>query len=121
MPLIKTNTGYIIRGNVNLNSRQRDDCHDVIALLKFEDLGRGAGTLREKGAARLDMQGRTTEGEANIQVQIGGNTVAAVLVANTVLTIADPINKTGACNGAISVLNQSMDAGTVFKLTGTLP
>lgn len=121
MPLTKTNTGNAIRGIVVPTAAQRSDCQDVIAQLDFADLGRGAGTLHTVGAARLDMQGHTAAGDANIQVQIGGGTVAAILVAASVLGTQDPANQRGAANGAISVLNQSMDSGTVWTLTGQLP
>lgn len=72
------------------------------------------------GAARLDMQGRTQTG-VNLQVQIGAGTAAAVLIDDSVLQTKDPTNQKGASNGAISVLNQSLDSGTVWSLTGTLP
>lgn len=121
MPLTKTNTGNVIRGRVVPNQAQRRDCQAVIAQLNFADLGRGAGTLHQVGVARIDMQGRTATGDANIQVQIGGGTVAAAMIANSVQRTTDPNNQRGASNGAISVLNQSMDSGTVWTLTGALP
>ncbi len=121
MPLTKTNTGNAIRGRVVPNQKQRDYCQAVIAQLDFADLDRGAGTLHTVGDARLDMQGRTAADDANIQVQIGGGTVAAALIANSVQQTTDPTNQIGACKGAISVLNQSMDTGTVWNLTGSLP
>ena len=121
MPLTKTNTGNAIRGIVVPTAAQRHDCQDVIALLDFTDMGRGPGTLHTVGVARLDMQGRTAAGDANLQVQIEGGTVAAALIANSVLIITDPTNQRGASNGAISVLNQSMDTGMVWTLTSTLP
>ena len=121
MPLQKTNTGNAIRGRVDPNARQRSDCQAVMAQLVFADLGRGPGTLHEVGDARLDMQGRTAAGDANLQVQIGRGTVAAAMIANSVQQTTDPQNQRGAANGAISVLNQSMDSGTVWNLTGSLP
>jgi hypothetical protein len=57
----------------------------------------------------------------NLQVQIGVGTVAAALIDNSVLQTTDPANQRGASKGAISVLNQSLDSGTVWTLTGTLP
>ena len=92
----------------------------MIALLDFADMGRGAGTLHTVGVARLDMQGRTQTG-INLQVQIGAGSAAAVLIDDSVLQTTDPMNQKGASNGAISVLNQSLDSGTVWSLTGTLP
>lgn len=121
MPLTKTNTGNAIRGRVVPNRAQSEDCHAVIALLTFADLGRGAGTLHTVGVARLDMQGRTAAGDANIQVQIGDGTVAAAMIANSAQQANDPANQRGVANASISVLNQSMDSGTVWNLTGSLP
>lgn len=121
MPLIKTNTNNPIRGLAGLNPGRRDDCQDVISKLTFADLGRGPGTLHTSGVARVDVQGRTATGGVNLQVQIGTETAAAALVAATVLQISDSANQRGGANGAISVLNQSLDTGTVWTLTGTLP
>ncbi|MCA6384535.1 MAG: hypothetical protein IM605_02505 [Cytophagales bacterium] len=121
MPLTKTNTGSAIRGRVNPNQAQRRDCQEVIARVNFADLGRGARTLYTVGVARLDMQGHTAEGDANLQVQIGGGTVAAAIIANTVQRTTNLENQRGVSNGVISVLTQSLDTGTVWNLTGSLP
>lgn len=120
MPLTKATTNNIIRGRIIPNGKQRQDCQAVIVKLTFADYGRGAGTLHKEGAARLDMQGRTATG-ANIQVQIGDLTVAAALIDDTVLATTDPINRIGASRAGISALNQSMDSGQVWSVTGTLP
>jgi hypothetical protein len=121
MPLTKTNTGNPIRGRHVPSARERGDCQAVINQLTFADLGRGAGTLHESGVARLDMQGRTAAGDTNLQVQIGRQTVAAGVIAASVLATGDPINQRGARNATVSILNQSMDSGTIWTLTGTLP
>jgi len=121
MPLTKTNTINPIRGLVALSAQQRRDCQDVIAQLNFADLGRGAMTLHTSGCARLDMQGHNAAGDANLQVQIGTGTAAAALVAHTALLTTDPANQRGVANGAISVLNQSLDSQTIWSLTGTPP
>src|SRR5437016_4861310 len=121
MPLNKINTGNPIRSIIVPNAAQRTDCQDVIAKLTFADLGRGAGTLYTVGVARLDMQGHTGGGDANLQVQIGTRTASAALIANSVLQTKGPENQRGAANGSISVLNQSLDSGTIWNLTGTLP
>ena len=92
-----------------------------MAQLAFADLGSGAGTLHTAGGARLDMQGRTAAGDSNIQVQIGGKTVAAAIVAQSLQATADAMNQIGAGNAVTSVLDQSMDSGTVWTLTGSLP
>lgn len=120
MALSKENTKNPIRGYVEPNKQQRKDCQAVIAMLTFADLGRGAGTLHTSGTARLDLQG-TTKTEINLQVQIGSATTAAALVAKTLLSTQDPQNQAGVSNGAISVLNQSLDTATIWKLSGSLP
>lgn len=122
MPLNKVNTAQAIRGRIKLlTNKQRKDCQDVIAQLVYADLGRSAGTLHRSGDARLDMQGFTSEGAANLQVQIGKGTAAAVLIASTTWTTTDPKNQIGVQNGVISVLNQSLDTETVWELQGQLP
>ena len=121
MPLTKTDTGNAIRGLAALTAAQRRDCQDVIAQIDFADLGRAPGTLHTVRTARIDVQGHTAAGDVNIQVQVGANTAAAALIATTVLTVTDPANQRGAAHGAVSVLNQSLDSGTIWNLTGTLP
>lgn len=120
MPLARTDTGNEIRGRTVPNRVQEELCHRVIAQFNFSDLGRGAGTLHQEGGVRLDMQGRTAAG-VNIQVQIGQSTVAAAIVNDTVQQTSDPNNQRGAANAVISVLEQSMDSGTIWNVTGSLP
>ena len=121
MALIKTNTGNAILGIVVPNANQRKDCYKVIALLDFADLGRGAMTLHEIDDIRLDMQGRTAAGDANLAVRIGRGVCASALISNTALLTTDLTNQKGVSNAVISVLNQSLDTGTNWMLTGALP
>ncbi len=121
MPLVKTDTQNAIRGLAHTTADLRRSCQDVINRLEFADLGRGAGTLYTSGPARLDVQGRTAEGAANLQVQIGTNTAAAALVAVGPQQTADRANQRGVVHGVVAVLNQSLDSGTIWTLTGALP
>jgi hypothetical protein len=121
MPLTKTDTHNEIRGRIAPNAGQHADCRETINQFVFADLSRGAGTLHRSGAARLDLQGRTAADDVNLQVQIRDVSFAAALVADTVLQTEDPMNQQGAANGVISVLHQSLDSGTIWTLTGTLP
>jgi hypothetical protein len=121
MPLTKTDTDNPIRGKAVPTKSQRLDCQKVINALIFADLGRKAGTLHTSGDVRLDMQGRTAQGDANLQVQIGNGTAAAALIANSVQKEKDPINQKGVIKGCISVLQQSLDSGTIWNLTGSIP
>jgi hypothetical protein len=120
MPLTKTNSNNPIRGILIPNAGQKSDCQDVIAKLTFADLGRGPGTLHTSGVARLDVQG-VTPTAVNLQVQIGNGSTAAALIALTVQNTTDPANQRGVAAGVISVLNQSLDSGTIWNLTGSLP
>lgn len=92
-------------------------------MLTFADLGRGAGTLHTdtSGVARLDMQGHNAAGDANLQVQIGSFSCSAAIIANTAQHVQDRMNQVGVANACISVLNQSLDSGTIWHLTGSLP
>ena len=121
MPLNKTNTGNAIRGIIVPNAGQRRSCQAAINQIDFADLGRGAGTLHVSGGARLDMQGQIAGGGANLQVQIGNGTIAAALIDASVMRTMNAANRRGVANGVVSVLNQSMDSGTVWRLGGTLP
>ncbi len=126
MPL-KKEKGKAIRGYVKANSKQRVDCQAVINKLSFADLGRGGGsakkglTMHEKGVARLDMQGTTSDGGKNIQCQIGDSTAAAVIVSKSVLAEKDGANQRGIAKAAVSALQQSLDTGYVFNVTGSIP
>ena len=121
MPLIKTNTNNPIRGYLKPNANQRLDCQTVINQLVFADMGRQPGTLHIYGVARLDVQ-NPPPNAVNLQVQIASSTSSATaLIDNSLLNITDPINQTGVANGAISVLQQSLDTGTVWQLSGSIP
>lgn len=121
MPLNKVNTKNPIRGLITPNASQRKDCQDVIAKFDFAGLGKKAGTLHTSGSARIDMQGYTAKGQANLQVQIGSATVAAVLVESAAWSTTNAENQKGIQNAVISVLNQSLDSSTVWELQGKLP
>lgn len=121
MPIAKTNTGNAINNRIVPNATQREDCYQVIAQLDFADLGRGAGTLHTVNGVRLDMQGHNAAGWANLQVQIGNRTAACALIAPSIQAIVDPTNQRGGANAAISALNQSLDHGTIWTVTGGIP
>jgi len=120
MPLNKNDTGNPIRGNIPLNAAQRAQCQAVIAALEYADLSL-SGTRHTVGTARLDIQNPPAGGGVNLQVQVANYTVAAVVIAATALQERDPVNRIGVVNGAISALNQSLDNGNVWELTGSIP
>lgn len=109
-----------------LNGTQRSDAQAVIALLDYADLFRGAGLLRKSGTMRVDMQGVIpgTPVRSNIQVQVNGvngfSTVAHADFSRN-LDTTDPANQRGALNKVISALNQSLDHGTSYTVSGTNP
>ncbi|WP_150139094.1 hypothetical protein [Candidatus Enterovibrio escicola] len=121
MPITKVDTKKPIRGYIKPNKTQRVDCQTVINALDYADLSRGPGTLHTSGSARIDMQGKTALGASNIQVQIGSKTASTLIISKTALDITDITNQKGMVNAAISVLNQSMDSGTIWNIEGTLP
>lgn len=123
MSLDKGNTCNPIRGCIQLNQTQRNACLGVIDLFTFDDLARGAGTLHAPrgNIARLDLQGHTADGEINLQVQIGSSSVAAVLIAPSVLQIQDAWNQVGGQKAVIAALKESLYSQTIWQLTGTLP
>jgi hypothetical protein len=120
MPIRKTRDTQI-RGHIQPNAKQRKECQALINQIKFADLGRSAKTLYKSAGARLDMQGSTSDGGKNLQVQIGDDTAAAALLAKTVLAEKDATNQKGVANATISALQQSLDSGYVFKVTGSIP
>ena len=121
MPLNQVNTGTPIPNVLaNPNAAQHANSQAVIAQLTFANLGRGPMTLHTVGVARLDMQGHTAAGAANLQVQIGGQTIAAAVVAATALVAAGG-HQNGVAHAARAVLVQSMNTGTIWHLNGALP
>ncbi len=78
---------------------------------------------------RIDMQGTTTATSTtpvqhNLQVQKNGlsssSTVAHANVSVSLQT-TDPINQRGVVNKVVSALNQSMDTGLSYTVTGSIP
>jgi hypothetical protein len=79
----------------HFDTNQYDAASNAIAVLDYADIWRpAAGTVVQNDRVHLDVQGRTADGRANLQVQLNGaarpNTVAAALVAPTAVAI-DPV------------------------------
>lgn len=125
MPITRTQ-GNQIPNLFAPNAGQRSSTQNVIALLQYGDLWRGAGTLRDNGVMRVDMQGQIPGPpiQSNIQVQVdgvrGNSTVAHVIVSSTIQT-NDPANQRGSLNAVIAALNQSLDSGRSYTVAGTSP
>ncbi len=128
MPMVVAPGGPIPNHFANANQRQLKAAQEVIAQLQYADIWRGAGTLHESKneLMRLDMQG-TIPGNPvrhNIQVQVNGiqgaSTVAHADVSASLMT-HDAANQRGVANKVISALNQSLDNGQSYTVTGTSP
>jgi hypothetical protein len=108
------------------NQQQKAAAHEVIARLQYADLWRGAGTLHKNNLVRIDMQGTITGDPVrhNIQAQINGvrgnSTIAHADVSASLMT-NDPSNQRGVAGKVISALNQSLDSGCSYRVTGTSP
>jgi hypothetical protein len=108
------------------NQQQRTAAHEVIAQLQYADLWRGAGTLHQNNLVRVDMQGTIAGNPVrpNIQVQVNGirgnSTIAHADVSARLMT-NDPANQRGVASKVISALNQSLDSGHSYTVTGTGP
>jgi hypothetical protein len=127
MPIDVTQEGGINNYFDSANKTHTGDACDVIAMLEYSDIWRGSGTLHESGTMRLDMQGSYPEGSGtvyNLQVQVNGvrgsSTVAHALVSDEVQN-DDPANQRGVAHKVISALNQSLDTGCTFRVTGSIP
>ena len=126
MPVTITQGNPIPGFPANLNANQRNAAHNLIAQLQFADLWRGPGTLHTSGNMRIDMQGvipaaGQTPAQQNIQVQTGNLTIAHANVSHSMGNITNPENQLGAVRRVISALEQSLDTGHSFTVTGTIP
>jgi len=100
MPITRAQGGAI--PNLHAPSvGQRGSAQNVIAQLQYSDLWRGAGTLRDNGIMRVDMQGHIPGPpiQYNIQVQIDGMQG----------------------NSTVAHVNQSLDSGHSYTVAGTSP
>jgi hypothetical protein len=127
MPMQVTQ-GQPIAHHLQPNNNQRTAAQAVINLLQYTDLWRGPGKLRTSPdeSMRVDMQG-TIPGPPvrhNIQVQVNdmhGNSTVAHADVSTSLMTSDANNQRGVLRRVISALNQSLDDGHTYTVTGTSP
>lgn len=123
--------GVAIAGHVNPNNAQHAAAKRAIEQLTYADLWGGARTIhtdpprapRAQQICRLDEQGNFNRGGfnwSNLQIQIGNGTCAhAEVSAQTVNN--DHQNRTGVRNRVVSALNQSLDTGNTYIVSGTSP
>lgn len=124
MPITVVVNGAI-PGHIVPNAGQRSDAQDVIAMLQYDDIWRSARTLHNSGVARLDMQGTIGPGATgfprqNLQVQIGGSSVAHADVSYSIQS-DDAANQRGALRKVIGALNQSLNGQQSYVVAGTAP
>jgi muconolactone delta-isomerase len=128
MPVTITQ-GAAINNYLAPNQARKTSTQNVVAQIQYADIWRGAGTLRNNGVMRVDMQGQIAAAggvpaRQNIQVQVNGvaghSTVAHADVSHSLQT-NDPINQRGVVNKVISALNQSLDSGRSYTVTGSIP
>ena len=123
--------GAAIAGAIAPNAAQHAAAKRAIELLTYADLWGGARTIhtdppraaRAQQVCRLDEQGnfaRAGFNWSNLQVQIGNASCAhAEVSAQTANN--DAQNRVGVRNRVVSALNQSLDSGNTFVVSGTSP
>ncbi|CCY63929.1 putative uncharacterized protein [Clostridium sp. CAG:967] len=128
MPLTITQGNQIPNFYASINQNMRNDAHNAIGQLQYADLFRGAGTLTNFDRVRVDMQGtfnRNGSTWSNIQVQVNGqngnSTIAHVELNHQCANITNIENQRGVTNKVRSALEQSLDSGNTYVVTGTLP
>jgi hypothetical protein len=89
MALVQGNAGKFSPGNSKIRK-------ELVALLgqvgNIDDYRRGPGTVIEGDNVRIDMQGRTGTDQYNLQAQVGGRSIAGVLldaVGGTLLEVTN--------------------------------
>jgi hypothetical protein len=117
--------GEYFRGYVAVGRELREAAQTAISKIKYADIFRGAGSIAHHGTVRVDNQGRFQIGGVgpyycNIQVQISNLTVAHASICETIMN-NDPLSQTGAKNRVISSLQQSLDDGHSYTVTGGIP
>lgn len=77
MPLNQGNAGRFSPGNSKLKKEMLELLGQVG---NINDFRRGAGTIIKGDNVRIDMQGRTGTNQYNLQAQVGGKSIAGVLL-----------------------------------------
>lgn len=110
-----------------LNTKQKTDAHTAIGALEYAKIFQNnSGTISNFETMRVDMQGTFTQGGYrwhNIQVQINGisgkSTVAHANVSEQTMT-SDPVNQKGVVQKVRSALEQSLDSGKSYEVSGSI-
>jgi hypothetical protein len=123
---INTVVSGAVSGWYQTNRNMRRELGEAVALIQFADLFRGAGTIAEEGATRVDVQGQWTgPGRvrigANIQAQVSGMSIAALRIADTLGAAVGAIDQANVVTAAQNALNASGVDGLWREVTGTSP
>ncbi|HEU0012566.1 MAG TPA: hypothetical protein VFQ45_02745 [Longimicrobium sp.] len=73
-------SGPIKNGSLT-NSKMRKEAAELIGQVDYAGIWRGAGTIAKSDTMRIDNQGKTSGGAANLQIQVGSGTIAHVQVS----------------------------------------
>jgi hypothetical protein len=118
MPLVKTNTEIAIPNHESPNKNQYRTICQLISKLDIDDMYRAENTtLHTLNNIRLDKQ-NGPNGAANLAVQINNGETASAFISAKSLDTKNVEIKKGVRNAAISALNQSLDTGTNWTVTG---
>lgn len=109
------------------SGRMVKDLKGAIALLQFADLFRGSGTITKFGKVRIDVQGPWSKPGgrgrlgANIQAQVGNETIAAIRVADTLGGARGATYELAVVEAVQDALRDSAQDGNWRNITGTSP
>lgn len=119
-----------------LNNTRHDDAVAAINALGYQNLWAGAGTQTSVGTMRVDFQGLTGAGQANLQLQVNGvgghTTVACILIEPGARSVAPVVGNAARVNAQQAEIRrvavaafmnslQNFEAGTphVWRVSGS--
>lgn len=104
------------------NGQLRRDLAAAIAQLTFDELWRDPQTIAESGSVRIDIQGPWSAGPGqNIQAQVGGSSIAAMRLANTLAAAVGAAHQGAVVAAVGNALTLSENSGFWQNVTGTSP
>ncbi|MEJ2856257.1 MULTISPECIES: hypothetical protein [unclassified Saccharothrix] len=114
--------GAQMRGWELPKRRLVDDMDSALAEVLYANLWRQGKTIAEYGKVRIDNQGPWTQGPGqNIQAQTGNDSIAGVLLANTLGNAGNPIDQGAVVDAVRRAMSQSVQDGYFYQVTGTVP
>lgn len=114
-PNQSTFTPLIIRGSTTLNRELFQLAQEAIHQIDYDEIAGRPRRIAEESSnrytVRVDLQGQTRNGAANIQVQTGGNTLAGVLVPSQYLNYSNEHSRNQVTNATRRALEKSLYSG----------